>query len=146
MGEKISVSFLVVFLTNVNFTLTTYETIQKTQRPLEAKWTMRHNTILNLLFGKKQRASLTTIYSEHLSWCKGLKAHVHQGFGDFNDPLRGLFPTLSFSFFSFSAFHSLQGEIPETWIRIASLRIHDLISSCHSELMALDTTSEDLKY
>lgn len=36
-------------------------------------------------------------------------------------------------------------KIPEIWIRIAPLIIHDLISMCHSDLIGLDTTSRDLK-
>lgn len=53
------------------------------------------------------------------------------------------------SYFSLSHYLSvsyfLWGEIPEIWIRIGPQRIHDLISMCHSDLIGLDTTVEDLK-
>lgn len=52
---------------------------------------------------------------------------------------------ISHSSLSFSVAHSLWGKIPEIWIRIAPQRIHDLISMCHSDLIGLDTTSEDLR-
>lgn len=52
------------------------------------------------------------------------------------------FPFLSLAH-SFSVSHSLWEEISEIWI--TPQRIHDLISMCHSDLIGLDTTSEDLR-
>lgn len=96
-------------------------------------------------FWKEQGAPLRSIHSEHLSWRKGLKGPVGQGFSHFNDPLWDLFPHFSLTF-TLSVSHSLwEEEIPEIWIRIAPQRVHDLISMCHSDLIGLDTASEDLK-
>lgn len=96
---------------------------------------------------KEQGASLRSIYSEHLSWCEGLKGPVGQGFSSFSfsSSLWDLFPIPPSLTHSFSVAHSLWGKIPEIWIRIAPQRIHDLISMCHSDLIGLDTTSEDLR-
>lgn len=98
-----------------------------------------------IIFWEEQGASLRSIYSEHLSWRKGLKGPVGQGFSLFNDPLWDLFPISRSLTHSFSVSHSLWGEIPEIWQRIAPQRVHDLISMCHSDLIGLDTTGEDLK-
>lgn len=39
---------------------------------------------------------------------------------------------------------SFQGEVTTLWIKIAPRRIHDLLSMCHSDIIALDTTGGDL--